>query len=88
MAKATLTHTRVNLVAAIMQHKEGEHSRVVDDATEETLPPERHNNAGTEWVGWAGQRGYLTLSLPPAAVSGAHLYRNDIFRTKVSSNAI
>ena len=43
-------HTRVNLVSAIMQHKEGERALATKEATPDTLPQELQNNPGTEWV--------------------------------------
>ena len=53
MAKAALTHTRVNLVTAIMQHKEGERALTTDKVETDKLPPALQHNPGTDWVAHA-----------------------------------
>ena len=50
MAKAALTHTRVNLVTAVMQHKEGERALSTEKVKPDALPQELQNNPGTDWV--------------------------------------
>ena len=50
MAKAALTHTRVNLVTAVMQHKEGERALSTEKVKSDTLPQELQNNPGTDWI--------------------------------------
>ena len=50
MAKAALTHTRVNLVSALMQHKEGERAQATAGDTPNKIPQQLQNNPGKDWI--------------------------------------